>query len=417
MTINDLTEHTQSAYRRFHSIETAVLKIKADIMSALDQRKLTALILLDLSAAFDTINHTKLLNRFSQYYGVNGEALSWVRSYLDGRTQSVKVNGYESDTRPLKTGVPQGSVLGPLLFTHYTAPLSGLIRSHGLHSHSYADDSQLYLSFHTQEVESELQRIEKCLKDVRKWMLVNFLKLNDDKTEFLIFSSKRNFNKIDQNRCVLKIGQSEIRCAESAKNLGVIFDRFMTMERFVNAKCQSVMYNLRSISKIRRCLDVDTTRTLIQALVISRLDYSNSVLYGINAKFLKKLQRVQNCAARVVAKTKRRDHITPVLYSLHWLPISMRIKFKVLLICFKCLNGLAPMYLSELLELNIPGRTLRNRNNTLKTKRSSSKSGDQCFSIYGPLLWNSLPEKLRTMNNLNAFRKSLKTYLFLQYYG
>ena len=117
---------------------------------------------------------------------------------------------------------------------------------------------------------------------------MNFLKLNDDKTEFLIFSSKHSFNKIDKNVCKLKIGQSDIECAESARNLGVIFDRFMTMERFVNAKCKSALYSLRSISKIRRYLDTDTTRTLVQALVISRLDYSNSVLYGINISLLKK---------------------------------------------------------------------------------------------------------------------------------
>ena len=215
----------------------------------------------------------------------------------------------------------------------------------------------------------------------------------------------------------LQIGQSVIECAESAKNLGVIFDRFMTMEKFINAKCQSAMFNLRAISKIRRHLDMDTTRTLIQALVMSRLDYSNSVLYGVNIKFLQKLQRVQNYAARVISKTRRRDHITPIIYSLHWLPICMRIKFKVLMICFKCLNGLAPAYLSDLLELYTPSRSLRNRNNLLKTKRSSSKSGDQCFSMYAPQLWNSIPDKLRNLNSLTDFRKSLKTYLFVQYYG
>ena len=248
-------------------------------------------------------------------------------------------------------------------------------------------------------------------------MLANFLKLNDEKTEFLIFSSKHRSSKIDQKLYTLRIGQSEIKCTDSAKNLGVIFDRYMTMDKFVNAKCKSALFNLRAISKIRKNIDTDTTRTLIQALVISRLDYSNSVLYGVNVKLLKKLQRVQNSAARVIARTKRRDHITPILFSLHWLPICMRIRFKVLMICFKCLNGSAPMYLSELLEVYIPGRSLRNRNITLKTKRSSSKSGDQCFSVYGPQLWNSLPEKLRTISCLNSFRKSLKTYLFTQYYG
>ena len=306
---NDLLEHSQSAYKRFHSTETAILKIKNDIMSALNQRRMSALILLDLSAAFDTINHKQLLNRLHNYYGISDTALSWIHSYLSVRNQSVKINGFELTKRPLNTGVPQGSVLGPLLFTLYTAPLSSLIRAHGLNTHSYADDSQLYLAFHSQELDSELARIETCLEEVRKWMLSNFLKLNDNKTEFLLISSKHSYNKLEQSECKIKIGESEIRCSESAKNLGVVFDKFMTMEKFVNAKCQSAMYSLRCISKIRKCLDIDTTRTLIQSLVISKLDYASSALYGVNSSYLNKLQIVQNSAARVITKVKRRDHI------------------------------------------------------------------------------------------------------------
>ena len=152
-------------------------------MSALNQPRMTALILLDLSATFNTINHKQLLNRLHNYYGISDIALSWNHSYLSDRNQSVKINGFESTKRPLNTGVPQGSVLEPLLFTLYTAPLSSLIRAHDLNTHSYAE---LYLAFHSQELDSELACIETCLEEVRKWMLSNFLKLNDNKTEFFI---------------------------------------------------------------------------------------------------------------------------------------------------------------------------------------------------------------------------------------
>ncbi len=266
------------------------------------------------------------------------------------------------------------------------------------------------------ELDSELSRIEKCLCEVRKWMLNNFLKLNDSKTEFLIISSKHNAKKLDREMYI-KIGESHIKCCQSAKNLGVIFDRFMSMEQFVNAKCQSAMYSLRCISKIRQCLDVDTARTLVQSLVISKLDYANSALYGVNGKLLKKLQIVQNSAARVITQVKRREHITPILFKLHWLPVTMRLKFKVLILCFKCLHGLAPTYLSNLLNPYVPSRSLRNSSNRLEVQRSSSKAGDQCFAIYGPQLWNSLPASLRTQTSLNVFKTSLKTHLFLEYYG
>ena len=206
----------------------------------------------------------------------------------------------------------------------------------------------------------------------------------------LLISSKHSYNQFEQSECKIKIGESEIRCSESAKNLGVVFDKFMTMEKFVNGKCQSAMYSFRCISKVRKCLDIDTTRTLIQSLVISKLDYANSALYAVNTSYLKKLQIVQNPAARVITKVKRRDHITPVLYNLHLLPVEKRLKFKVLMMFFKCLNELVPKYLSGLLIPYKPGRALLNRQNTLTCQKNSSRVGDQCFSVYGPLLWNSL---------------------------
>ena len=126
---------------------------------------------------------------------------------------------------------------------------------------------------------------------------------------------------------------------------------------------------------------------------------------------------VQNAAARVITQVKRREHITPILYKLHWLPVTMRLKFKVLLLCFKCLNGLAPMYLSNLLVPYVPGRSLRNSNNMLTVPRSSSKAGDQCFAVFAPRLWNALPVSLRTLSSLRVFKTSLKTHLFLEYYS
>ncbi len=279
------------------------------------------------------------------------------------------------------------------------------IRTHGLNTHSYADDAQFYLAFQSHELGRELSRVV----DVLKWMLSNFLKLNDNKTELLHIGSKHALKKINFEKCSLKKGQSEIMCSNSAKNLGDIFDKYMTMERFVNAKCQSALYSLRCISKVRKCLDLDTTKTLVQALVISKLDYSNSVLFGVNSGYLRKLQVVQNSAARVIIRVRRREHVTPILHKLHWLPIPIRVKFKVLMICFKCMNNLAPKYLSDLLEPYTPGRSLRNRQNTLTTKRSRSKAGDQCFSIFAPVLWNSLPTGIRSITNVNAFKKSLKT--------
>ena len=200
----------------------------------MDQKKLTALILLDLSSAFDTVAHRKLLNRLQKRYGITESALSWISSYLHDRTQSVHVNSATSQNKKLSTGVPQGSVLGPILFNLYMAPVADIARRHGVNLHSYADDTQLYLSFMYSELDNTIAKINKCLEDIRKWLFCNFLKLNDDKTEFLIISSRYQ-NSIQLNS-EIEVGTSQVHRSENASNLGVVFDRNMTTNKFVTNK-------------------------------------------------------------------------------------------------------------------------------------------------------------------------------------
>ena len=171
----------QSVYKKFHSTETALLKIHNDILMAMDKGKVTALALLDLSAAFDTIDHTILVGRLNTWFGIGGPALAWLSSYLLDRTQQIKLGDSFSPTAHLPFGVPQGSVLGPLLFTLYTTPLSTAIHGHRIQHHLYADDSQLYLSFSSADSASSLTILQGCLASVEKWMFQNKLKLNPGK--------------------------------------------------------------------------------------------------------------------------------------------------------------------------------------------------------------------------------------------
>ena len=175
--------------------------------------------------------------------------------------------------------------------------------------------------------------------------------------------------------------------------------------------CQASLYHLRNISKIRRYLSQETTEILIHAYITSKLDNCNSLLYGLPTYMINKLQIIQNAAARILTFTKKTNHITPVLCKLHWLPVQYRIVFKILLLVYKGLNGLAPTYISELLHYRTSSRLLRSASQRLLSiPRTSLKTyGDRAFSAAGPKLWNKLPLSLRSSNTLAVFKKDLKT--------
>lgn len=180
-----------SLHKEGHSTETALLKIKNGIHLSLAHGKPSALVLLDLSAAFDTIDHNTLLKCLSSWFGFSSTVLKWFASYITNRSQSVKIDDILSDFRSLDFGVPQGSVLGPLLFTLYTLPLSKIISSYKLVKHHfYADDTQIYIDLSSDDVPAALSELKDCLSHIQSWMNKNKLKLNPDKTEFMIIGTE-----------------------------------------------------------------------------------------------------------------------------------------------------------------------------------------------------------------------------------
>jgi len=413
MTENGLHDIMQSAYKPCHSTETALLRVKNDILSAIDKKSGVFLALIDLSAAFDTVDHEILLTFLEHTIGIKGSALNWFKSYLSGRKQRISIDNVMSHLAELLFGVPQGSVMGPFKFCVYTLPIGAIIRSHGLSYHIYADDTQVYLALDINDPQHALDRLNACLADIRSWMIQNKLKINDSKTEFIILASPNAHSKL-QSDLKLHIGKSCIKPALSAKNLGVIFDKHLKMEAQVTNICKSANFHLRNIGAIRHLLTDSSAQQLVHSFITSRLDYCNSLLIGLPDSQLNRLQRIQNNAARVVSKTKKFDHISPVLKSLHWLPIRKRIEFKTLLLSYRCVNGMAPQYLAELLTPYVPSRKLRSADqNLLHVPACRLKSyGEKCFSVSAPKAWNNLPLDIKMSSSLDMFKKRLKTHLF-----
>ena len=181
------------------------------------------------------------------------------------------------------------------------------------------------------------------------------------------------------------------------------------MVEHVKKICKTSYYHLRNISKIRKYLTEETTEILVLAFISSKLDYCNSLLYGLPKHMISSLQSVQNTAARIVTLAKKFDHIIPVLIQLHWLPVHFRILFKVLLLVYKALNGMAPWYITELLSYRTCSRTLRPTDQKLLTVPNSRLKtyGDRAFSVAAPKLWNELPLDLRSLDTINLFKKHL----------
>ena len=200
----------------------------------------------------------------------------------------------------------------------------------------------------------------------------------------------------------------------TAGNIGVMYDTVMSMEHHITAVCKAGFFYLRNISRIWKYISRHTAEILVHAFITSRLDFCNSLLYGLPKKTIKRLQHVQNAAARMVALTPKHEHISPVLQELHWLPVEQRIIFKILLMTFKCLNGIAPSYLSDLVTRYIPRRNLRfaNGHHLFDVKYNLRNYGFRSFSVASPQLWNDMPLGIRSCGSLNDFKKKLKTYLF-----
>ena len=412
---HSLLPRCQSAYRRKHCTETALLKVQTDILHCVDSQQVSALGLLDLSAAFDCVDHDILLRRLQDKFGIRGSVVGWIESYLRGRTQQVVYKGQLSEVVRLEFGVPQGSVCGPILFLLYTAEVYDLIHSLGLEVDGYADDMQVRCSGPATQQSDLVRRLAAGIVKIRDWFADNRLRLNEDKTQVIWLGTRQQLIKIDVSQLVLP--SANVPFSDSVKNLGVTFDRCLTLKDHVTSLSKSCFYQLRQLRTIRKSLSLDAAKTLAQAFICSRLDYCNSLYAGISGQLFQRLQAVQNATARLVTGARKFDHVTPVLRELHWLPVRQRVTFKLGLLAYKSQHRLAPPYLVDMclpMSSCTRRRNLRSEDeNKLVVPRTKTAYGDRGFNVSGPKTWNSLPVNLRDPSiSLAVFRRDLKTFLF-----
>ncbi|XP_071183951.1 uncharacterized protein [Salvelinus alpinus] len=282
---------------------------------------------------------------------------------------------------------------------------------------SHASKRGLIFSFPPSD-NQVVNRISACLADISVWMTDHHLKLNLGKTELLFLPGK----DCPFHDLAITVDNSIVSSSQSAKNLGVILDNtlsFSTNIKAVTRSCRFMLYNIR---RVRPCLTQEAAQVLIQALVISRLDYCNSLLSGLPACAIKPLQLIQNAAARLVFNFPKFSHVTPLLRSLHWLPVEARIRYKTMVLAYGAVRGTAPPYLQALIRPYTQTRALRSSTSGLLAslplrKYSSRSAQSKLFAALAPQWWNKLPHDARSAESITTFRRHLKPHLFKEYLG
>ena len=384
----------------------------------MEKQEITSCILIDKSAAFDTIDRSILSEVLYHRFGISGTALSWYDSYLNDWQFYVKVRKTNSSKWPLRYGVPQGSCSSANLFTTYCSTIEDVILyEDGLWLNGFADNHTINKSFKPDKLRAELETkltLQNCPRNISEWASKNHLKMNNSKTEYIHFGSKKQLAKCSSHE--INICGEIVQESECVRLLGSWLDAYLSMKEHIKIKSQKAMFSIHKIKHIRQYLTQDTCQQLVSSLVMSHLDYCNNLLTSLPNCDIAKYQRIQNLATKLVLKKSKYDSWTDAFRSLHWLPIKERIIFKLMVLVHNALDLKSPTYIRNMLtlkEANRRGLQLENLSQILNVPMTKCKTfTDRAFSVAAPKNWNNFPDYLRRQRDSEQFKKQLKTYLF-----
>lgn len=412
---NDILPHIQSGFRKGYSTTSALCAVLDDAAASVDAGLLTSLTLLDLSKAFDTVNFSCLLTKLHRY-GVRGAMLDWFGSYLNNRTQFTVINTTMgpvwSEGRPIASGVPQGSILGPLLFSLYIADIHCTVQHCSLQL--FADDIQLYLSFPIQDIHSAADKINTDLTKITDWARSNYLVLNPSKCQHILLGSKYSLRNV--GAMSLFVDNTVIPNSDSVIDLGLVIDNELTFTKNISQLCKKAYYSWKQLLPFRDVLDASTKLLLVESLVLSLLNYGD-IVYGpfISNADNYRLQKIQNLCIRFVTRIPPFTHVTPYIRDFKCLRMQERRFLHYAVFIHKILNSKCPPYLYNKLSKRSGAheRRLRHVDSTLSVPAHSTAFFEHGFSYLSSYVYNRLLCKIEHLSPV-ALKKHIKENLLIE---
>lgn len=412
LTDNNLIYPRQSGFRKRHSTETALIQIIDELLFNLDKNKISGLVLVDYSKAFDMVDHIILLDKLIAY-GVDGSSLLWFKSYLSDRCQLVSLAGTKSDMATVRHGVPQGSILGPLLFILFINDLPLHVSSSTIDL--YADDTTITSFADCGNMLKLQDSLNSSVSEVVNWASANKLPLNEKKTKVLVVTGKRLMDKMD---CVpeVSVKDTQLTNVPSAKLLGLEIDHEVSFLLHVDNICKKLSQRIGILRKIRKSLPLKQRLTYYNSVIKPIIDYVNVIWTTCDKESLGRVLKLQKRAARVILNADLLAPSVTLFNRLKWLPFYEDAKITRCSIAYKRLRGDLPSYLTDSLRLNsnLHRRNTRYSNyNLVCPLYKRQTEGGRTFGVLTSKLWNSLPLNMRKHESLNSFKNALWLVCFV----